>query len=129
MHAERGNYQWPPCPACRCVACSWSCAGSVVTQSSLVTPSPHAHLRWAIHRWCGSCMAPDLSADHFQRGWKTPDVDIGFESVCNRQYCGQTVNWGSRSWTSSVHSQRSTVAHKLFLKTSACGQAASEERL
>ena len=43
--------------------------------------------------------------------------------------CGQTENWGSRSWTSSVHSQRSTVAHKLFFKTSACGQAATEERL
>ena len=51
MHAERGNYQWPPCPACRCVACSWSCAGSVVTQSSLVTPSPHVHLRNATHKW------------------------------------------------------------------------------
>ena len=39
------------------------------------------------------------------------------------------MNLKSRSWTSSVHSQRSTVAHKLFFKTSTCGQAASEERL
>ena len=39
--------------------------------------SPHARLRRAIHRWCSSCMAPDLLADHFKRGWKTPDVDIG----------------------------------------------------
>ena len=30
--------------------------------------------------------------------------------------CGQTENWESRSWTSSPHSQRSTVAHKLFFK-------------
>ena len=36
------------------------------------------------------------------------------ERVCNWQYCGQTENWESRSWTSSVHSQRSTAAHKLF---------------
>ena len=32
------------------------------------------------------------------------------------QCCGQTASWESRSWTSSVHSQRSTVAHKLFFK-------------
>ena len=39
------------------------------------------------------------------------------ERVCaNEQCCGQTANWESRSWTSSVHSQRSTVAHKLFFK-------------
>ena len=50
MHAERGNYQWPPCPACLCVVCSCTCTGSVVDQSSLVTPSPHARLRWVVHR-------------------------------------------------------------------------------
>ena len=30
--------------------------------------------------------------------------------------CGQTENWESRSWTSSIHSQRSTVVHTLFFK-------------
>ena len=43
--------------------------------------------------------------------------------------CGQTENGESRSWTSSLHSQHSTVAQKIFFKSSACGQAAREERL
>ena len=66
--------------------------------------------------WCSSCMAPDLSADHFKEVGKLPMWTSGRRVCANEPCCGQTPNWESRSWTSSVHSQRSTVAHKLFFK-------------
>ena len=94
--------------------------------------SQHARLRRAIHRWCSTCMAPDLLADHFKGVGRLPMWTSGKRECAIEQCCGQTVNWESRSWTSSVHSQRSTVAHKLFFKTSACGLLArrgSNQRL
>ena len=106
--------------SCRSQCCLFLVPGPVL---ALLSPgqvstilSPHVRVRCTLVALHGS---RSLSRS-FQRGWK---------SLCDRQCCGQTVNWESRSWTSSVHSQRSTVAHKLFFKTSACGQAAGEERL
>ena len=57
-------------------------------------------------------------------------MDIGRERVCNR-----AVLWTDCERSVALVDEQHTlphvlqVAHKLFFKTSACGQAASEERL
>ena len=45
------------------------------------------------------------------------------------QYCGQTASMELRFWTSSFHSIMLGQLRTRSFGTSACGQAASEERL
>ena len=108
--------------------CPRSCVDPVFLWARFGT-SPSLHMCVYAGRYAvGVALARLLiSLQNFSKGEGRSPMWTSGESVCATvQCCGQTASGESRSWTSSVQLQ---VAHKLFLRTSACRQAASEGRL
>ena len=96
---------------------------------ALLSPSPHAHLRRAIHKWCSSCNAPDLSADHFKGVGRLPMWTSG-KRVCAIGSAVNRLRTGSRARGRAACTPNVPQLHiNSCSKTSACRQAAGEERL
>ena len=124
-HVERGSLLLTLCLAGLSVACSWSCAGPLVARTSVDNPlSTYACALFT----SSPCMAPDLSADHFKGDGSLPTWTSG-KRVCAIGRSVDRLRTGSRARGRAAYTPNVPRLHTNSFKSSACGQAASEERL